>query len=1038
MSFGAELKDFVSGFKAGSSAVHEGQRIRAYRDQIALQKDKSKSDFERATESDFVKDRLKGIDERNKVPAIGGDEISGSDGTDQINGSGGGDQLNDPFNKALNRTLQFEGGYVANDAGKGPTNMGINSTSNPDIDVKNLTRAQASQIYKTRYWDAIGGDGLAKRDPNLAHVAFDTAVNAGPGKAKELLQASGGDANKLLDLRKGFYNSLIENDPGKFGKFSKSWFNRIDTLRGDIGRGSSTLASGTSGAPMGADPAQGALPLDDGYALAPPRMAQQQDEDDEDKPQERSYEARYANPYQGVLAFEDGGSVDQEEMYRLAGAQPQQAPQGEPADVPLPPERPAELGGQSQFRNPLDAGIKFLQSTFGLKANTGAVPGEQSDQLHQQGVKRLMTGEGAATPEEYQQATSRVDPDGTMRPALRNIATLEAVYEYYLQRGEPEKAQKAVASLVQYTQLQARRYGAAAVDALQKGDTAKGVQYLKAGYDSTPDGNEVEADPQTGQYAVKDAKSGKVVHQGKFTPQDLIQQALGLRNGNAYWDHLIEAAANQKPMTRAQQEQIALQKQRLAAQERDADAMATFATQLGGAEDGADAGGDEAATPGAPAVDPGRVARDPSDDQLPPQAGVTPGVNPAPAPGAVNASPRADAGASTPAVDPNAAPAQSAAGEDLLQGSAGSPALAGGTDTLETQKAVASPPGALPRPQMTPEMKKLMAGASPRTQMQMQRLFYLNKVRPWEQEQKQRLSEEAAEKRAAITDRRRAEDEEKRIAAEQRRDKYRLEGEARVAERRLEGEARLQQQRLEAEERHAATAAAKPTDISTLDPEQVTKVHGMVDEGLRSVLSSDDPKATPLDPLKKYGKAGLQGLRDAAVTIMRYNKVPADTAAATIVAMTEAGKAGASSFSYVVEPIKGLPDDPVEGQRVRVRFRDKSAVVQSIILPKGTVDRIDVLRGRQDKQAYDREVVGALPGIQEKAENERKAVLEEKVMAPQRTTTEGDIPAQLKRRLADPDINRPDRALEKKRLQEELRKFQLRSDANQVPAIPVR
>jgi len=93
----------------------------------------------------------------------------------------------------------------------------------------------AKEIYKARYWDAIGGDQIAAQSPALAKVAFDTAVNSGPGKARELLAASGGDPNKFLDLRQAFLTGLVENNPDEFGPYQKAWNNRIAGLRADIG-----------------------------------------------------------------------------------------------------------------------------------------------------------------------------------------------------------------------------------------------------------------------------------------------------------------------------------------------------------------------------------------------------------------------------------------------------------------------------------------------------------------------------------------------------------------------------------------------------------------------------------------------------------------------------------------------------------------------------------------------------------------------------------------------------------------------------------
>ena len=88
--------------------------------------------------------------------------------------------------------------YVSNDAGKGATNRGINSTANPGVDVRNLTDDGAKEIYRKDYWNKIGGDGLNDVSPALAKVAFDTAVNMGPEVARDLVKKSGGELKALI------------------------------------------------------------------------------------------------------------------------------------------------------------------------------------------------------------------------------------------------------------------------------------------------------------------------------------------------------------------------------------------------------------------------------------------------------------------------------------------------------------------------------------------------------------------------------------------------------------------------------------------------------------------------------------------------------------------------------------------------------------------------------------------------------------------------------------------------------------------------
>lgn len=138
--------------------------------------------------------------------------------------------VNAPFEDALRTTLRYEGGFVEDDAGRGPSKFGINKAANPDVDVKNLTKEQARELYKKRYWDAIGGDSLAAKDPAFAKVAFDTAVNMGVNKTKQLVAESKGDPKALLQMRQQHYDKLIEADPKKFAPYKSGWQSRLADL----------------------------------------------------------------------------------------------------------------------------------------------------------------------------------------------------------------------------------------------------------------------------------------------------------------------------------------------------------------------------------------------------------------------------------------------------------------------------------------------------------------------------------------------------------------------------------------------------------------------------------------------------------------------------------------------------------------------------------------------------------------------------------------------------------------------------------------
>ena len=183
--------------------------------------------------------------------------------------------MNNAFETALAFTLAQEGGYADNprDPG-GRTNHGISDRRDGaldgqadldgdgrgDVPIRQLTAAQAGQVYRRDYWDALDLDSLP---PSIATAVFDAAVNCGPRRAVIQLQAAinslGAEpalapdgalgprtraaarrlealsltealaANALLE-RLEHYSGLCERDPER-RPFLRGWLRRVLALR---------------------------------------------------------------------------------------------------------------------------------------------------------------------------------------------------------------------------------------------------------------------------------------------------------------------------------------------------------------------------------------------------------------------------------------------------------------------------------------------------------------------------------------------------------------------------------------------------------------------------------------------------------------------------------------------------------------------------------------------------------------------------------------------------------------------------------------
>lgn len=140
-----------------------------------------------------------------------------------------------PFEAALSFTLPWEcgknrdgslkDGYVnhPNDPG-GETKYGISKRAHPTLDIKNLTLAEACDIYYKDYWlPRCEGKPMP-----LAAVLFDIFVNHSYATAKMLTQSSD-DWRTIIANRKEYRAERVARHPPSEA-FYKGWINRDNDL----------------------------------------------------------------------------------------------------------------------------------------------------------------------------------------------------------------------------------------------------------------------------------------------------------------------------------------------------------------------------------------------------------------------------------------------------------------------------------------------------------------------------------------------------------------------------------------------------------------------------------------------------------------------------------------------------------------------------------------------------------------------------------------------------------------------------------------
>ena len=289
-----------------------------------------------------------------------------------------------------------------------------------------------------------------------------------------------------------------------------------------------------------------------------------------------------------IRMFAEGGLVDDTEEQVVepasapaprpaipaAGVTPAGNPRGSNREALAMEQRQASREGHSDTSNAIDAGLKYLTKSLGLDRSNTAVG---DDPQLTEGRRKLVNGaigpnEGPPTQQEIEGIYKVVDPNNELSSGLKHVYAMKKGYDFYMQNGQPEKAAKFAAGVIQYSNLLSRRFGYQAVEAGKNGDEAGMVKYAIQAYDIVPDGLDTDVKRGDGGYNVtRKDEDGNIVDQHMLTPQQIFQMATGISQGSGFFEAMMEAGGKKKGgLTDYQRKSIEFQERRLKLQEKAA------------------------------------------------------------------------------------------------------------------------------------------------------------------------------------------------------------------------------------------------------------------------------------------------------------------------------------------------------------------------------------------------------------------------------------------------------------------------------------
>ena len=253
--------------------------------------------------------------------------------------------------------------------------------------------------------------------------------------------------------------------------------------------------------------------------------------------------------------FADGGLVpdEDEDAGGVLDTSPEPAaatPTNAPTDVSARAREPRVPKGLEGVISPAlvadatKAGMTFLARESGL-ANPGAIRSPRT----MAAARAIAQGAGGLSEQEMQAAKKMIDPEGKLTDSQRNMAALGSVYQFYANKGEPQKAEKVAAQMLQYYRGASQRYAAIAAKAAEGGNIDLATKAALKAYQNVPDGNDLEIlpNPDGGLMYAVTGPNGEVVTKGIATPQQLAASAMGLATGGFDKAILSAAGARETP-----------------------------------------------------------------------------------------------------------------------------------------------------------------------------------------------------------------------------------------------------------------------------------------------------------------------------------------------------------------------------------------------------------------------------------------------------------------------------------------------------------
>lgn len=157
----------------------------------------------------------------------------------------------------------------------------------------------------------------------------------------------------------------------------------------------------------------------------------------------------------------------------------------------------------------------------------------------------IVTNKGGLSMAEYKELITTIDPNDSIPAYLKSATVLATTHRYFMENGQPEKAQRIAKGILILNKQMSQTLGALAQNAMEEGNVPAAAQLVTDAANQFPTGHQFKVTPNENGLTYTVMKNGEEAGSGELTTEQLWELTGKVKDGSLFISEMGRIAGSQ-------------------------------------------------------------------------------------------------------------------------------------------------------------------------------------------------------------------------------------------------------------------------------------------------------------------------------------------------------------------------------------------------------------------------------------------------------------------------------------------------------------